>query len=284
MRILTKCAVPRHGPGYDDTSIIMHEIGEHGAGSRRGGRAIERLNAIHAQFPIKNADFLYVLWVFCYEPQRWIDRGWAWRHLHPEEREALFLFWVDVGKRMEIQDLPSTDEEFRMLGASVESRCWKSAPQNRVVTAQLLDLVVSWGPRFVPSQLKRRFVSLAIGSVGSSQLLAAIGQSQAPLPIRLVVHGLLWFCGWLGAMLPPRRRKFARTTLLPQCPVRSSTAAQAQGSDAFRASAEYTSYCRAGSYTFEQLGPTNMHALIEATEREKRQARSSVHQSKRKTA
>jgi hypothetical protein len=197
----------------------MHEIGEHGAGSRRGSRAIERLNAIHAQFPIKNVDFLYVLWVFCYEPQRWIDRGWAWRHLHSEEREALFLFWMDVGKRMGIEELPSNNDEFRMFGESIELQSWKSAPQNRVVTAQLLELVVSWGPRIVPIRLKRWIVGLAIGSVGSPPLLAAINHPPAPTAIRLVVHGLLWLCAWLGAMLPPRPRKFARTTLLPQCPV-----------------------------------------------------------------
>jgi hypothetical protein len=268
---------------YDDTSIIMHEVGENGAASARGSRALERLNAIHAQFPIQNRDFLYVLWIFCYEPQRWIDRGWAWRGLHPEERASLFAFWMEVGKQMEIQDLPRTDDEFRAFGPAFEARHWRPAPQNRVVTAQLLDLVVRWGPRIIPARLKRSVVSLAIGSIGSPQLLAAIGQPPAPLPIRAAVHVLLLLSGWVGAMLPPRPRWLARTTLLqPQCPVAAggrhglSSARPCPASVAYRASPEYPSYQHAGSYTMEELGPASISAEVEATERERRRRAAAV--------
>lgn len=34
---------------YDDTMLLMHEIGEFGPRSDRGRRAIERVNTIHAR-------------------------------------------------------------------------------------------------------------------------------------------------------------------------------------------------------------------------------------------
>ena len=261
---------------YDDTRIIMHEIGENGVASQRGCRAIERLNAIHAQYPIVDFDFVYVLWVFCYEPQRWIDRGWAWRGLHSDERAALFAFWVEVGERMGITGIPPTDDAFRALGKKVEARRWKPVASNRVVTSQLIDLAVSWGPRVVPASLKRWVVTLSIGSLASPLLLRAIGQRPAPALVRALVQGALGLCGWAGAMLPPRPRRFARTTLLPKCPVVSRSIRAGRGGRqrqqqpcpaSYRAGSEFLSYHRAGLYTVEELGPASILEAVLATER-----------------
>jgi hypothetical protein len=258
---------------YDDTRIIMHDIGENGVASPRGSRAIERLNAIHAQYPISNSDFVYVLWVFCYEPQRWIERGWAWRRLHSDERAALYAFWAEVGERMGIKGVPPTDDMFRELGERVESRRWKPAAANRAVTSQLIDLVASWGPRVVPAPLKRWLLTLAIGSLGSPPLLTAIGQRPAPAPVRVLVLGALGLCGWAGAMLPPRPRRFARTLLLPRCPVVSRSIRGGRGGPqrqcpaSYRAGAEFLSYHPTGWYTVEELGPASILEAVGVTER-----------------
>src|SRR5215475_9571235 len=82
---------------YDDTDIIVSELMEHGYDSPRGRAALRRMNQIHGRFAIANADFLYVLSTFVYEPIRWIDR-YGWRPLCPQEREAMFHFWRQVGR------------------------------------------------------------------------------------------------------------------------------------------------------------------------------------------
>lgn len=56
---------------YDDTDLILSEMVEYGYESERGARAIARLNELHGRFRISNADFLYVLSTFVFEPIRW---------------------------------------------------------------------------------------------------------------------------------------------------------------------------------------------------------------------
>ena len=65
---------------YDDTELILSEILENGFDSKRGQSALRRLNEMHGRFPISNADYLYVLSTFVFEPIRWLERfGWRRR-------------------------------------------------------------------------------------------------------------------------------------------------------------------------------------------------------------
>ena len=53
---------------YDDTMLLMHEIGEHGCRSARGKAALGRVRSIHARTSgIKRDDMAYTLWVFAFE-------------------------------------------------------------------------------------------------------------------------------------------------------------------------------------------------------------------------
>src|SRR6185295_7927191 len=90
---------------YDDTDLLLSEIVENGYDSERGRRALARMNEIHGRFRIRNEDFLYVLSTFVLEPFRWIDR-FGWRQLTEPERDAWFRFWMGVGRRMGIADVP----------------------------------------------------------------------------------------------------------------------------------------------------------------------------------
>ena len=47
---------------YDDTSMLIAQFMEAGWEQDLGRRAIERMNAIHARYRIRNDDFLFVLW------------------------------------------------------------------------------------------------------------------------------------------------------------------------------------------------------------------------------
>ncbi|HEV3410035.1 MAG TPA: oxygenase MpaB family protein, partial [Chthoniobacterales bacterium] len=96
---------------YDDTDIIVSEIMEHGYDSERGRAAIARMNAIHGRFNIRSEDFVYVLSTFVFEPIRWNER-FGWRRMIEKERRALFYFWREVGRRMNIRDLPDSYEAF----------------------------------------------------------------------------------------------------------------------------------------------------------------------------
>lgn len=56
---------------------------------------------MHHRFAIDNEDYLYTLSTFIFEPIRWSER-FGWRPIDPKERQAQFIFWCEVGKRMAI--------------------------------------------------------------------------------------------------------------------------------------------------------------------------------------
>jgi ER-bound oxygenase mpaB/B'/Rubber oxygenase, catalytic domain len=130
---------------YDDTDLIISEIIEHGYDSERGSRAIARMNVLHGRFKISNADFLYVLSTFVFEPIRWNHR-FGWRQLCEGERLALFYFWREVGQRMQIRDIPEEYSEFEEYNRSYEPHFRNNAASERVAYATI-QMFAGWAPR-----------------------------------------------------------------------------------------------------------------------------------------
>ena len=130
---------------YDDTSLLMSEMVEHGYDSERGRESLRTVNRMHAQYDISNDDMLYVLTTFIYEPIEWIDT-YGWRRLHPKERLATFHFYSEVGKRMGIKDIPESYTEFAQFKLDYEERTFRFSEDNRRIGTYTLDLYCSWFP------------------------------------------------------------------------------------------------------------------------------------------
>src|SRR6185369_8953883 len=133
---------------YDDTDIIVSELMEWGYDSERGKRAQRRMNQIHGRFEISNGDFLYVLSTFVFEPIRWNARI-GWRLMCEKERLAMFYFWREVGRRMNIKDLPESYEAFEQFNIDYERTNFRYADSNQCVGAVTRDLFMSWFPAMV---------------------------------------------------------------------------------------------------------------------------------------
>ena len=69
---------------YDDTSLLLDAVVEHGFGSDEGRTAIRRINQMHRSYDISNDDMRYVLCTFVVMPKRWID-AYGWRRLSRHE-------------------------------------------------------------------------------------------------------------------------------------------------------------------------------------------------------
>ena len=104
---------------YDDTDLILSEMLEHGYDGERGRAAIRRLNNIHGRFQISNADFLYVLSTFTFEPIRWVAR-FSWRPMVEQEKRAQYYYWRQVGLRMNIKDIPGNIDTFERYNIDYE--------------------------------------------------------------------------------------------------------------------------------------------------------------------
>src|SRR5690349_19331120 len=90
---------------YDDTDLLLSELLEHGYDSDEGRAALRRMNRLHGRFAISNADYLYVLSTFIYEPIRWNAR-FGWRRMTAVEQQAAYYYWRTIGRYMGIQDNP----------------------------------------------------------------------------------------------------------------------------------------------------------------------------------
>ncbi|KAF8756047.1 hypothetical protein RHS01_04842 [Rhizoctonia solani] len=75
----------------------------------RGAIALARTNWLHSKYTISNDDYLYTLSLFIMEPAKWIEK-YEWRGLTLLERQAYFVFWSEIGRRMGINNIPGTLE------------------------------------------------------------------------------------------------------------------------------------------------------------------------------
>lgn len=192
---------------YDDTDLIVSEIMEWGYDSERGTRALRRLNQLHGRFAIANEDFLYVLSTFVYEPIRWNER-FGWRLMCEEERLAYFHFWRQVGRRMNIREIPADYGAFERFNREYEAQHYRYTETNERVGAATRELFVGWFPRFLTP-----LVRSAIYALLDDSLIAAFGFPRPSPLMRLLVPGALKLRGWLAGFLPARRAPRLRTEM-----------------------------------------------------------------------
>ena len=65
------------------------------------------MNQMHGAYAISNEDMRYVLSTFVVIPMRWLDR-FGWRRLTETERRASANYYRELGRHMNIKDIPGT--------------------------------------------------------------------------------------------------------------------------------------------------------------------------------
>jgi len=186
---------------YDDTVLILAEILEHGYDSQRGRAALRRMNRLHARYAIPNDELLYVLSTFIYEPIRWNAR-FGWRPLTDIEKQAAFFYWREIGRRMNIKDIPDDFDAFERYNQAFEQQHFRYAPANRQLAVATRDLFLGW---FLPKPLHRWGAPL-IYAIMDDRLRDAGGfPTPSPL-VRRMVDGVLKLRARVLRCLPARRR------------------------------------------------------------------------------
>ncbi|MFC9789629.1 oxygenase MpaB family protein [Rhodococcus sp. NPDC127528] len=163
---------------YDDTALLMAELVEHGYDSARGRESLRVVNRMHGRYDIDNADMLYVLTTFIYEPLDWIDR-YGWRRLHPNERLAAFHFYREVGLRMGIREIPDDFQELYRFKTDYEHDHFRYTDDNHAIGTYTRDLFCSWFPRVI-----RPAVGVGVNAMLDPMMLSAFGFRAAPAWIR----------------------------------------------------------------------------------------------------
>jgi hypothetical protein len=126
----------------------------------------------------------------------------------PEERLGMFHFWREVGRRMNIREVPESYEAFEAFNVAFERERFRFAESNRRVGEATRDLFLSWFPAPL-----RPLARPAIYALMDDPLIEAFG-FPAPSPgVRRLVHGLLRLRARALRWAPPRRRPRLRTEM-----------------------------------------------------------------------
>lgn len=131
---------------YDDTNILIALFMEAGWEGGEGARALARMNQIHGRFRIPNEDFLFVLWTFMDFPIQWM-RDFGWRAFTPHEEAAWFHYWLGIGQRMGLQDLPATKPAFDAWVDAYEQVQMQPNEASARVARATVAVMQGWLPR-----------------------------------------------------------------------------------------------------------------------------------------
>lgn len=190
---------------YDDTSLLLDTIVEHGFATDAGRTAIRRINQMHRGYDISNDDMRYVLCTFVVVPKRWID-AYGWRRLSRHEIVASAVHYRTLGRHMGIKDVPETYEEFEAHLDAYEELNFGWDERSRKVSDATLDLMTSWYPRPLAPLLRRATLALL-----DEPLLKAFRYEPPTALTRAFVHRAVRARGRAVRLLPPRRAPhFAR--------------------------------------------------------------------------
>jgi len=169
----------------DDTMVFFGEFLRNGHSSTAGRVAIERLNEIHAHFPIRNDQSLYTLASLTFEAVR-IPGLLGLDPLSEKEKVANFHFWQGVGRRMHLTDQPDTPEAFWAWMQDYEAANWGWSRGGAAVAHAMVD---DFAARWLPAGLQRVARELTLALM-EDELLDALRLKRPRASTRAMVRGL----------------------------------------------------------------------------------------------
>jgi len=188
---------------YDDTTLMLAGIAEYGYDSDYGRAALRGMNRLHGMYNIHNDDFLYVLSTFVFEPTRWHEK-YGWRKPTYDEKLANFYFWREVGKRMNIKDIPESMAAFEQFNIEHERQHFRYSAANHQIGEATVKVFLSWYPAPL-----RPLIREILYAFMDDALLQAMGFPKPHALIRWSAKGGLWLLGKLMRWLPPRQEPFS---------------------------------------------------------------------------
>ena len=198
----------KHGQRrYDDTTLMLAGIAEHGYDSEYGRAAIRQMNRLHGRYGIENEDFLYVLSTFIFEPIRW-HKEYGWRRPSRNEELANYYFWYEIGRRMNIKNIPTTYEEFEAFNIAHERTRFRYDEANRKIGEATMRIFLDWYPAPLRPLIREGLLAFM-----DDPLLNAMGFSKPHGIVRWVAHTGLKLMGRIMRYLPPRSKPFIFTEL-----------------------------------------------------------------------
>ncbi|THU80456.1 hypothetical protein K435DRAFT_785447 [Dendrothele bispora CBS 962.96] len=193
--------------------------------------ALARVNWLHAKYPIKNNDHLYTLALFAFEPERWAKQ-YGWRALSPLECQAYYLFWAEIGKRMNIKDIPESADAFKAWFKGYEERVMVSAQTNHDVAQYTLDeLLYAVPTRFGLREFARSLAISLLEDITREAMMYPVQPAYKKQLVNVILHSINFFQRFF--CLPRRSPQSVVQVSLPDFQAnqtkRKETASSAEG-------------------------------------------------------
>ncbi|WP_433132821.1 oxygenase MpaB family protein [Micromonospora sp. CA-240977] len=181
----------------DDTGLLMYEMVLNGFEQPRGRDALRRVNQIHRPYDISNDDFRYVLGCLVVIPTRWL-RQYGWRPPCCHERQATYLFYRELGRRMGITDIPGSYDEFETWFDAHDAAHLQPNDDAAAIERATRMLMLSRIPPML-APLGNALVS----AIYDAPLRRATGVAEPGWPVRAGLHAALKMRSrwqrWFGA-------------------------------------------------------------------------------------
>lgn len=184
---------------YADTGLILEAVISNGFGDATGRAALRRMNQMHGAYTISGADMRYVLSTFVVVPMRWLD-AFGWRPMSEAEKVASANYYRELGRQMNIKDIPATYTEFATLLDDYERAHFAFSPGGRAVSDATLRLLVGFYPKPMRELLRRTTLTLL-----DDPLREAFRYPRPSRRTRALTHGALRARARLLAHFPARR-------------------------------------------------------------------------------
>lgn len=159
---------------YDDTRLLIAHFMDTGWEHGEGARALARMNKTHGNYRIPQDDFRFVLWTFIAFPIDWMAK-YARRAMTAHEQQAWFHFWIGIGERMGLTDLPANKADFDVW---VDDYCAEQMTPNDAserVAAATVRIMENWLPKPL-----RGLVSPSVYSLMDDDRFVAAVRRQRP--------------------------------------------------------------------------------------------------------
>lgn len=187
---------------YDDTTLLLDAVLEHGFDSVEGRNGIRRVNQMHGNYDISNDDMRYVLATFVVTPVRWIEQ-YGWRQLTHNEVVGATNYYRRLGTLMGIKDIPANYTEFARFLDEYEATHFAYNEGARKVADSTLDLMTTFPPN---DKAPKWLINIFARSLMDDPLLDAFGYRHPPRPVRAISRAALRARGRLVRFFPVRKQ------------------------------------------------------------------------------
>ncbi|CAF0778543.1 unnamed protein product [Didymodactylos carnosus] len=210
--------------------ILIHAWVDYGLDSKKGKASFKHLNSIHDTFAsrTRNYDFIFVLCCFIVDTIQIIEI-FEWRNLNDKEKQAIFLFYKNVGERMRLVNCPNSIEEvYSIVHKYTESELDSKLTVSRdVFTDAITKLVEKWYSRLIPPLITRSLVNAILYIVGGETFHQKLGLKKPSVVPLYTVYSLAVIRKCLMQFMPPRTTPHCLSNILMKniyhCPATNSS-------------------------------------------------------------